>query len=246
MAQARAAAGFTLIEVVIALAVVAITTTIAAATYRNHLRRSHRAEAVYALLLAATEQEKFHLAHGSYGNRLDAAVGDDPPGLPVASRTPGGHYALAVATATAAEFRVVATDRVADEILEFLRRTPHTPNRGTLVGRTVLEKRAIHLPDVRADREYKLSEAIRLMKLRTSLGVPLLREGEPIGAISLHRTEVRPFSDREIELVTTICPEPCPIIAGSAARMARKTLETLTVIISSQRAGSPSATSPGT
>ncbi|HEU5468305.1 MAG TPA: type IV pilin protein [Steroidobacteraceae bacterium] len=109
MAQARAAAGFTLIEVVIALAVVAITTAIAATTYRNHLRRSHRAEAVYALLLAATEQEKFHLAHGSYGNRLDAAAGDDPPGLPVASRTPGGHYALAVATATAAEFRVVAT-----------------------------------------------------------------------------------------------------------------------------------------
>jgi type IV pilus assembly protein PilE len=109
MAQAPAAAGFTLIEVAIALAVVAITTMIAASTYRNHLRRGHRAQAAQALLMAAAEQEKFHLAHGSYGNRLDAAVGDDPPGLPVASHTPGGHYALTIELATAAEFRVVAT-----------------------------------------------------------------------------------------------------------------------------------------
>jgi type IV pilus assembly protein PilE len=91
MAQARAAAGFTLI------------------TYRNHLRRGYRAQAAQALLMAAAEQEKFHLAHGSYGNRLDAFVGDDPPGLPVASRTPGGHYTLAVAIATPSEFRVIAT-----------------------------------------------------------------------------------------------------------------------------------------
>jgi type IV pilus assembly protein PilE len=109
MAQAPAAAGFTLIEVAIALAVVAITTMIAASTYRNHLRRGYRAQAAQALLMAAAEQEKFHLAHGSYGSRLDAAVGDDPPGLPVASHTPGGHYALAIELATAAEFRVVAT-----------------------------------------------------------------------------------------------------------------------------------------
>ena len=108
MAQARAA-GFTLIEVMIALAVVAITTLLAASTYRSHLRRGHRAQAAQALLLAAAEQEKYHLAHGSYGSRLDASVGDDPPGLPVGSRTPGGHYAIAVTVATAAEFRVVAT-----------------------------------------------------------------------------------------------------------------------------------------
>jgi type IV pilus assembly protein PilE len=109
MAQARPAAGFTLIELVIALAIVAITTMLAASTYRNHLRRGHRAEAVHALLVAAAEQELFHLAFGRYGDRLDARVGAEPPGLPVASRTPGGHYVLAVPTATAAEFQVVAT-----------------------------------------------------------------------------------------------------------------------------------------
>jgi len=114
MAQAHPAAGFTLIELVIALAIVAITTMIAASSYRSQVRRSHRVEAVQALLVAAAEEEKFHLTNGSYGNRLDAVVGSEPPGLPVASRTAGGHYALSIPTATAAEFRVVAI-AVSDE-----------------------------------------------------------------------------------------------------------------------------------
>ena len=108
MAQARTA-GFTLIEILIALAIVAITTLLAASTYRKQLQRGHRAQAAQSLLLAAAEQEKFHLANGTYVSRLDASAGADPPGLPVASRTPGGHYTIAVTLATAAEFRVVAT-----------------------------------------------------------------------------------------------------------------------------------------
>lgn len=109
MAKTRTAAGFTLIELVIALAVVAITTMIAASSYRSHVLRSHRIEAVQALLVAATEQEKFHLSNGTYGDRLDARPGDVPPGIPVASQTPGGHYALSVPRADAASYRVVAT-----------------------------------------------------------------------------------------------------------------------------------------
>jgi type IV pilus assembly protein PilE len=108
MAQARTAAGFTLIELVVALAVVAVTTMIAASTYRGHVLRSHRIAAVQALLVVAAEQEKFHLSNGTYGDRLDARAGDVPPGIPVASRTPGGHYALSVTAADAAAYRVVA------------------------------------------------------------------------------------------------------------------------------------------
>jgi type IV pilus assembly protein PilE len=108
MAQARTAAGFTLIELVVALAIVAITTMIAASTYRSHVLRSHRIAAVQALLVAAAEQEKFHLSNGTYGSRLDARPGEEPPGIPVASRTPGGHYALSVASADAAGYRIVA------------------------------------------------------------------------------------------------------------------------------------------
>lgn len=113
MAQTRLAPGFTLIEVAIALAVVAITTTLAMASYRGHLLRGYRVEALQALLAAAAEQEKFHLAHGHYGDRLDSAAGSEPPGLPVASRTPRGRYRLVVEAADASVFRIVAI--VADE-----------------------------------------------------------------------------------------------------------------------------------
>jgi type IV pilus assembly protein PilE len=109
MAQARSTAGFTLIEVMIVLVVVAITTMIAASSYRGHVRRSHRVQAVQALLIAATEQEKFYLANGRYGDRLDAVAGEEPPGLPVASLTPGGHYALTIELANAVNYRIVAT-----------------------------------------------------------------------------------------------------------------------------------------
>lgn len=108
MAQARPAAGFTLIEVAIALAVVAITTTFAIASYRGYLLRGYRVEAVQALLAAAAEQEKFHLAYGHYGDLLDAVAGSEPPGLPVASRTARGRYRLVIEAADASAFRIVA------------------------------------------------------------------------------------------------------------------------------------------
>jgi type IV pilus assembly protein PilE len=109
MAQTSGRTGFTLIEVMVALVVVAITTSYALASYRKHLLRSHRIEAVQGLLAAAAEQEKFHLTQGRYSDRLDAAAGDDPPGLRVASLTHGQRYRMAVAFADAATFRIVAT-----------------------------------------------------------------------------------------------------------------------------------------
>ncbi len=108
MAQARTPAGFTLIEIVIALAIVAITTTLAVSSYRRHMTRSDRIEAVQALLAVAAEQEKFHLSLGSYGNRLDAVRSAEPPGIPIASLTPRGRYRLRVDAADAAGFVVIA------------------------------------------------------------------------------------------------------------------------------------------
>lgn len=116
MAQARTTAGFTLIEIVIALAIVAITTAFAVSSYRRYVIRSDRVEAAQALLAAAAEQEKFHLSQGLYGDRLDARPGADPPGIPVASTTPRGRYRLRVDAADAARFIVTAerVDRSAD------------------------------------------------------------------------------------------------------------------------------------
>ncbi len=108
MAQARTAAGFSLIEILVSLAIVAMTTSFAVSSYRRHLLRSHRVEATQSLLAAAAEQEKFYLSHGRYSDRLDGVAGADPPALPVASTTPRGRYRLYVEAADAVGYRVIA------------------------------------------------------------------------------------------------------------------------------------------
>src|SRR5262249_41891130 len=79
--------------------------------------------------------------------------------------------------------------------------------RGSVVGRAVLEGRTIHVADVLADREYEAIELAKIGGFRTLLGVPLMREGMPIGVISLQRNIVRPFTDKQIELLTTFADQ---------------------------------------
>src|SRR5262249_54150074 len=79
--------------------------------------------------------------------------------------------------------------------------------RGSVTGRAVMEGRTIHVSDVLADSEYKMTEVARIGRIRTLLGVPLLREGMPIGVIILQRSTVRPFTDKQIELVETFADQ---------------------------------------
>jgi signal transduction histidine kinase len=88
-----------------------------------------------------------------------------------------------------------------------LRRIPFEAGRGSVLGRTVLERRPIQVSDVLADPDYTLQEVQKRVGFRTSLGVPLLREGNPIGAIMLLRLTVRPFTDEQIELATTFADQ---------------------------------------
>jgi GAF domain-containing protein len=80
---------------------------------------------------------------------------------------------------------------------------PERVGRGSASGRVALEGRTIHIPDVLADPEYHATDRQRALGYRTLLGVPLLRQGTPIGVFALTRDEVNPFTDKQIELVTT-------------------------------------------
>ena len=92
------------------------------------------------------------------------------------------------------------------EFMDYVRGTPVVPERGTASGRALLEGRAVHIPDVQADAEYSF-EAQRFDAYRTILGVPMLREGIPIGVLALTRSEVRPFTEKQIELVSTFADQ---------------------------------------
>jgi two-component system NtrC family sensor kinase len=93
------------------------------------------------------------------------------------------------------------------EFIEYLRVLPVERGRGTATGRALLEGQVVHIADVLADSDYTWAEAQRLGGYRTVLGVPMLREGIPVGVLTLTRREVRPFSEKQIELVSTFADQ---------------------------------------
>ena len=93
------------------------------------------------------------------------------------------------------------------EHAELRRRRPVRLWRGSIVGRAALERRVVHVPDVLADAEFGEIEAQRVAGLRTSLSVPLLKGDELIGVLAIWRTDVQPFNDKQIGLVTTFADQ---------------------------------------
>jgi two-component system, NtrC family, sensor kinase len=92
-------------------------------------------------------------------------------------------------------------------LLELWQRTPIRAGRQTATGRALLERRPVQITDAQADPDYVFPEALKLQSFRTVLAVPLLREGVPLGTIAMWKTEVAPFTDRQIELVTTFADQ---------------------------------------
>jgi signal transduction histidine kinase len=94
------------------------------------------------------------------------------------------------------------------EYLAYIQRHPIRPDRGSAVGRAVLERRPVHVPDILADPDYKRLDLAEVRNFRTVLAVPMLREGEPIGVFVLTRAkEVKPFTEKQVELVTTFADQ---------------------------------------
>jgi GAF domain-containing protein len=104
-------------------------------------------------------------------------------------------------------FRYAASYGYSPEFIKFMETHPLRMGRGTVVGRTLLEGRPVHIPDIDADAEYTFRDAQSVGHFRSMLGVPLLRDGVPIGVIVLMRTHVRPFTAKQIELVETFADQ---------------------------------------
>jgi GAF domain-containing protein len=94
-----------------------------------------------------------------------------------------------------------------DEFMDYVKKIPVVPDRGSAIGRSLLDGVVVHIPDVKADPDYTFAEGQRLGDFRTVLSVPMLREGVPIGVLVLTRSEARPFTDKQIELATTFADQ---------------------------------------
>ena len=103
--------------------------------------------------------------------------------------------------------------------------TTRTPGRETLIGRTALERTVVHIPDVLADLEYTARDLQVLGGYRTMLGVPLFRGDTVAGVFVLTRNQVRPFSEREIELVRAFADQA--VVAVENARLLKATTDAL-------------------
>jgi len=115
--------------------------------------------------------------------------------------------------------RPVARYRTSRVHGEYLANLSLKPERGSCVGRVLLEAKTVQIPDIRADPEYTLDprRGGALKEYRTILGVPLLREGIAVGVIVLGRRTVRPFTEKQIELVTTFADQA--VIAIESVRL---------------------------
>lgn len=104
-------------------------------------------------------------------------------------------------------FRLAANHGSEAEFERYALDHPIVVDRGTTTGRTVIEKRTVHIPDVLTDPEYTGSGYQTAGRYRSNLGVPMLRDGEVVGVFTLMRREVRPYTPKQIELVTTFADQ---------------------------------------
>jgi GAF domain-containing protein len=104
-------------------------------------------------------------------------------------------------------YRQVASHGQKPEFIQYMATRPIEPGRGSVVGRTILQGKPVHILDVQADPDFKMLDAARRSGTHTMLGVPLLRGDEPLGVMVLQRRRIGPFTDKQIELLTTFADQ---------------------------------------
>jgi signal transduction histidine kinase len=113
----------------------------------------------------------------------------------------------AIARQRGTNYHLVATHGFPSGSREYIETLPMAPGGGSVTARVLLEGKSVHIIDVLADSEYAMTEVQKRAGFRTVLAVPLLREGIPIGVLNVTRSIVRPFTDKQIELVETFADQ---------------------------------------
>ena len=106
-----------------------------------------------------------------------------------------------------------------------VRQHRYVPDRGSVVGRVLVERGVVNIPDVLEDPEYALLDLQRVGQFRSMIGVPIWQEGEILGVIATGRHEVRPFGDREVGILQAFADQVA--IALNLARLLTDSNEAL-------------------
>ncbi len=101
---------------------------------------------------------------------------------------------------------------------------PHAPSRGSVTGRAILTRAVAFVADIASDPEYALPSIVQ-SGMHAHLSVPMLLDGDPVGAITVSRREAKPFSEAQIELLRTFAAQA--VIAMENARLITETREAL-------------------
>jgi adenylate cyclase len=111
------------------------------------------------------------------------------------------------------------------ELIAVFERIPFKAGRDSVMGRALLERRAVHIVDAQTDPDYNLPTTQKVRRGRSLLGVPLMREGTPVGVIAFAHYAVKPFTDEQIELVETFADQA--VIAMENVRLLNELRESL-------------------
>ena len=158
-----------------------------------------------------TETLEYQTATGDVLNVISRSPNNLQPVMDTivhtARRLCQSEYAMMLQCGDDGIFRIAAHSNVSEEFIDWMQKNPVTAGDGSAVGIVAAEKQTVHLPDALADPRFTDLRRQRHSKARTMLGVPLLRDQNVIGVVFLARTEVKPFSDKQVELVTSFADQ---------------------------------------